>query len=180
MTQTQKTSKPRFTAVQIYNHPGGHLSFWHPPEWQLQEGSISPLLESGMDTPQPAVSLYPDPSDDATFISISLQDIGEPLEAEESSLLAEGIQEGLEQLEECVIERLETLADIGSWCQEWVCTFVQDGITRRRRARLFCEGRYLYSVVVQGSTEERYEYWRGMLEWVMLTILERPTEFRSE
>ena len=115
--------------------------------------------------------MYPDPSDGATFISITVQDMGEPLAAEESSLLAEGIEEGLNQLDGCVIEKLEVLAEVGDWCQEWVCTFVQDGMTRRRRARLFCAGNFLYSVVVQGATSERYEYWRGMMEWVMLTVL---------
>ena len=85
--------------------------------------------------------------------------------------MADGVEEGLKRLEGCVVERLEVLADVGDWCQEWVCTFIQDGTTRRRRARLFCAGQNLYSVVVQGATPERYEYWRGMMEWVMLTVL---------
>lgn len=157
------TEKPRFTAVRIYNHVAAHLSFWYPPEWTLQE----------TDTPQHAVSLYPDPSDAATFLSITVQDLGQPLAKEEQPLLAAGVQEGLEQLKGCVIERLETLTDVGDWCQEWVCTFVQDGVSRRRRARLFCEGPQLYSVMIQGANAERYEYWRGMLEWVMLTVNSR-------
>ncbi len=161
MSSTSHPARPRFTSVKMYKHAAGHPSFWYPPEWQLQE----------TDTPHPAVSLYPDPSDGATFISITVQDMGAPLAAEESSLLAEGIEEGLNQLDGCVIEKLEVLAEVGDWCQEWVCTFVQDGITRRRRARLFCAGNFLYSVVVQGATSERYEYWRGMMEWVMLTVL---------
>ncbi len=165
MSLTPQPSKPRFTAVRIYNHLATPLSFWYPPEWRLQE----------TDTPHPAVSLYPDPSDEATFVSITVQDMGQPLAEEESSLLAEGVQDGLAQLEDCVIERLETLSDVGDWCQEWVCAFAQNGISRRRRARLFCAGRYLYSVVAQGSTAERYKYWQGMLEWVMLTVLQSST-----
>ena len=161
-----QTNKPRFTAVRLYKHADANLSFWYPPEWRLLETA----------TPHPAASIYPEPSEEATFFSISMQDMGEPLAAEESSLLAEGIEEGLERLEACVVEQLETLPDVGDWCQEWVCTFKQDGTTRKRRARLFCVGKYLYSVVVQGATEERYEHWRGMMEWVMLTVLNTSVE----
>ncbi|MDE0461038.1 MAG: hypothetical protein OXH93_01435, partial [Caldilineaceae bacterium] len=117
--------------------------------------------------------------DEATFISITVQDMGQPLAAEESSLLAEGIEEGLNQLDQCVVERLDALDDVGDWCREWVCTFVQDGTTRRRRARLICAAQYLYSVVVQGATTERYEYWRGMMEWVMLTVSNTTVDLGS-
>ncbi len=161
-----QTNKPRFTAVRLYKHADANLSFLYPPEWRLFETAI----------PHPAASIYPEPSEEATFISIAMQDMGEPLAAEESSLLAEGIEEGLERLEACVVEQLETLPDVGDWCQEWVCTFQQDGTTRKRRARLFCVGQFLYSVVVQGATEERYEYWLGMMEWVMLTVLQTSVE----
>ena len=139
MASTQQPARPRFTSVKTYKHAAGHPTFWYPPEWQLQE----------TDTPHPAVSLYPDPSDEATFISITVQDMGQPLAAEESSLLAEGIEEGLNQLDQCVVERLDALDDVGDWCREWVCTFVQDGTTRRRRARLFL--RRAISVFGRGS-----------------------------
>ena len=98
--------------------------------------------------------------------------MGQPLAKEESSLLAEGIEEGLQQLDDCVVEKLEDLVDVGDWGKEWVCTFLQDGTTRRRRARLFCAENLLYSVVVQGASNERYEYWKGMMEWVMLTVFQ--------
>lgn len=160
MPSTPPAEKPRFTAVKVYNHPSGHLSFWHPPEWDLQAS----------DSPHPAASLYPDPTDPATFVSITVQDMGQPLAPEERAPLAEGVQEGLEQLDGCVIESLQNLPGVGDWGQEWLCTFVQDGVRRRRRARLFCGGRFLYSVVIQGATEERYAHWQGMLEWVMLTV----------
>ena len=103
MASTERRARPRFTSVKTYKHAAGHPTFWYPPEWQLQE----------TDTPHPAVSLYPDPSDEATFISITVQDMGQPLAAEESSLLAEGIEEGLNQLEECVVERWATGARSG-------------------------------------------------------------------
>ena len=170
MSSTKQPNKPRFTSVKLYKHPSRNLSFWHPPEWRLLE----------TDDPHPAVSLYPKPTEEATFFSITMQDMGAPLAEEESLLLAEGVQEGLEQLESCAVERLETLDDAGDWCQEWVCTFEQDGTTRKRRARLFCVGQYLYSVVLQGATEERYEYWRGMMEWVMLTVLKSSVEQPDE
>jgi len=170
MSSTEPPIRPRFTSVKLYKHPSINLSFWYPPEWRLLEA----------EEPDPAVSLYPEPAEEATFVSITVQDMGEPLAEEESALLAEGVREGLENLEACQIERLETLEDAGDWCQEWVCTFLQDGTTRRRRARLFCEGQYLYSVVLQGATEERYEYWRGMMEWVMLTVLNSATDLSGE
>ena len=170
MSSSEPPIGPRFTSIKLYKHASRSLSFWYPPEWRLLEA----------EDPNPAVSIYPEPSEEATFVSITVQDMGEPLAAEENALLAEGVQEGLEKLEACQVERLETLEDAGDWCQEWVCTFVQDGITRRRRARLFCEGQYLYSVVLQGATEERYEYWQGMMEWVMMTVLDSSADLSGE
>ena len=170
MTSTNQPNRPQFTSVRQHKHASKHLTFWYPPEWRLFEA----------EEPNPAVSLYPEPSEDATFFSIAMQDLGEPLAQEETALLAEGVQEGLEQLESCAVERLETLADAGDWCQEWVCTFVQDGMTRKRQARVFSEGQYLYSLVLQGATEERYEYWRSMMEWVMFTALKSSVDLPGQ
>ena len=170
MTSTKRPDGPRFTSVKLYKHASKHLTFWYPPEWGLLEA----------DDPHPAVSLYPEPPEEATFVSIAMQDMGQPIVEEERALLAEGVQEGLESLDTCEVQRLETLEDAGDWCQEWVCTFVQDGTTRKRRARLFCEGQHLYSIVLQGATEERYEYWRRMMEWLMLTVLDTSEELAGQ
>lgn len=53
-------------------------------------------------------------------------------------------------------------------------------MTRKRQARVFSEGQFLYSLVLQGATEERYEYWRSMMEWVMFTALKSSVDLPGQ
>ena len=151
---------PRFTSVRLYNSPDGLLSFWYPPEWQMEV----------CEEPTRTVTLTPDPADPATSLVIELHDLEAPLLRRERRLILEGVKEGLAQLDDCVIERLEALDQTGRWGVEWECTFQVGDERRKRRARLYFSDRYQYAITCQGSTEERYTYWQGMLEWVLLTV----------
>ena len=152
--------RPRFRSVSLYNDPSGLLSFWYAPEWQLQVAS----------SPLPSLTLVPDPRDPVTHIAIAVQDLGEPLAPRERPAILRGVREGLAQLPGCRTESLVELDQGGPWGVEWVCTFSAGKGRCRRRARLFFSDRYQYSVVCQGSTEERYAYWQGMFEFTLLTV----------
>ena len=158
-------ARPRFRKVSIYNSPDKRLSFWYPPEWGLEESLF----------PHCCVTLQPDPRDPATTMTIEVQDIKAPLAEQERELVSQGVREGLSQLDECQIQHMEELEGVGDWALEWICTFAYDGQRRKRRARLFFSDHYQYSIMFQGATEERFDYWRGMFEWVMLTV--RTTSF---
>ena len=157
---TQRHDRPRFTSATPYNTEDRILSFWYATEWQIEDSA----------SPHRCVTLHPDPADPATVMTMTVQDIQAPVSEEERSLVVEGIEEGLNQLENCVVERMVDLEGVGDWGIEWICTFSFSGQRRRRRARLFFRGRYQYSVMFQGSTEERFDYWKGMFEWTMLTV----------
>lgn len=167
MTQPDsQTDRPRFTGVSLYNHAEGHLSFWHPPEWRLQE----------LDTPHLAIALHPNPTIVATNVTIEVKDLQAPLAPEERILVAEGIKAGLNELEDLVIETWHALGPetMGEWGLEWICYFSDAGQRRKRRARVFVSHHYLYSVICQGATEADYAYWQGMFEFVMLTVGSKP------
>lgn len=167
MPSITMTDRPRFTSISIYNHARGHLSFWYPTEWQLHE----------TDSPHVSVTLLPDPTDPATHITIEVKDFPGPIAAADHEVIIEGVQEGLAQLTDSTLERWRELGRTeaeeqatGDWGLEWMCTFVDQGQRCKRRARLFFTRRHLYSVICQGSTEEVYGYWQGMLEYVLLTV----------
>lgn len=158
---SERPQRPRFKRVSIYNSPDKLLSFWYPPEWELVEKEI----------PHRSVTLYPSPADKATLVTIQVRDLKAPLQPEEHSVIMEGIKEGLQKLDDCVVEKFSELDDkSGSWGVEWICEFSYDGHRRRRRSRIFYSDHYQYSVMFQGSTLERFRYWQGMFEFVMLTV----------
>jgi hypothetical protein len=151
--------RPRFTSVTPYNTPDRRLSFWYASEWQLDEAT----------SPHTCITLTPDPADPATVMTMTVQDMGDTVTVDDRSIIVEGVEDGLGQLDLVEIERMSDLDKMGDWGLEWVCTFVFDGQRRKRRARLFFRDRLQYSVMFQGSTEERFDYWKGMFEWTMLT-----------
>ena len=162
VTPDLPSTRPRFTGVSLYNHPGGHLSFWYPKGWALQVS----------DSPHLAVSLLPNPTDPTSNVTVEIKDLQEPLAAEERELIVSGIREGLAQLQDCDVESWRELGagDVGAWGIEWICTFTDSGQRRKRRARLFASNRFLYSVLCQGTTPAHYVYWQGMFEFVLLTV----------
>ena len=162
--------RPRFTSASIYNHPSGLLSFWYPMEWLLQ-AAPSPL---------PDVYLWPDPCDEATHIAIAVRDLEAPLTVEERPVIWEGVREGLAQLPDCAVESLVELNQDGRWAIEWVCTFAARRRRCQRRSRLFFSDRYQYSVVCQGTTQERYAYWQGMFEFILLTVGTAPFSLQGD
>lgn len=161
--------RPVFTSTSVYNHPSNLLSFWYASEWYLQVA----------DRDLPAVTLTPDPADPATHIDIVVADVGAPLTIKDRAAVFEGVREGLQQLDGCIIESLTELQDGSPWGVEWRCTFLADGQRCRRRARLLFSNRYQYAIILQGSSEGRYAYWQGMFEWAMLTVATAPFRLQS-
>ena len=156
------TARPRFTDVKLYSHSRGHLTFWYPPQWHLQE----------VETPHLMVTLLPNQQDVATHLTIEVKDIQAPLAEDERPIIADGIREGLTQFDDLVVDSWRELGqdEVGHWGLEWVCRFSDDNEQRKRRARLFFSERNLYSIICQGKTESHYQHWQGMFEFVLLTV----------
>lgn len=164
MTEEAASERPKFTGASLYNHPSGLLSFWYASDWTLD---VAPSA-------LPSVTIYPDEQDPATKITIIVRDIHTPLATSEHSAIIEGIREGVAQLDGYVLDSLVELDEPGRWGVEWQCSFLANGQRRRRRARLFFSNHYQYAVILDGSTEERYCYWQGMMEFTMLTVGTAP------
>ena len=161
MDQDVLISRQQFKSISLYSHEDGYLSFWYPTEWALQE-FYSPHL---------TVQVVPDSRDPATNVTIEVKDLEEPLAEDEREIVVEGVREGLNILNACHIERWIELdeSESGEWGLDWTCTFVDGGMRRRRRARLFFYSQYFYSVICQGATDDHYKHWQGMFEFVMLS-----------
>lgn len=159
------TDRPRFTSISVYNHAQGHLSFWYPTEWQVVESAA----------PHAKVTLLPDAADPATHMTVEVQEFPGPVTATDQPTIAEGVKAGLAQLTDSVLEEWRELdraapREAGDWGVEWVCTFVDAGQRRKRRARLLFTRHHLYSIICQGQTEAHFRHWQGMFEYVLLTV----------
>lgn len=154
--------RPRFRGVKLYNHAEGILSFWYPVDWHIQEAA----------EPEIGVTLWPSPEDPLTHILVDVKDLQDPLSEGEPEILEEGIREGLSELEDCVLESWRSLTheEAGEWGVEWHCTFQLHDALCVRQARMFAQGRLLYAVTFQGSSPGHFEFWKGMFEFIMLTV----------
>ena len=162
MNQHAEALRPRFRGVKLYNHAEGILSFWHPMDWHQQES----------EEPQIGVTLWPNPEDPLTHILVDVKDLQDPLSDGEPEILENGIREGLSELEECVLQSWRNLSreEASDWGVEWQCTFQLHDALCFRQARMFSQGRYLYAITFQGSSNSNFDFWKGMFEFIMLTV----------
>ena len=58
----------------------------------------------------------------------------------------------------------------GYWGVEYLCRLRLDDSLCERQARMFICGQDFYTVTFQGSSHTQFEYWKGMFEFVMLTV----------
>lgn len=155
-------ARPRFTGVRLYNHARGLLSFWYPQNWHKEESAA----------PHIGVTLWPNPDDPLTHILIDVKDLQKPLAEGEAEILENGIREGLSELEDCTLEAWRALSadEASDWGVEWHCSFQLHDALCVRQARMFAEGKYLYAITFQGSSHAHFDFWKGMFEFVMLTV----------
>ncbi len=154
--------RPRFRSLSLYNDTHGRLSFWYPADWHMDEQT----------EPQARVTLWPQALEPLTHIHIELQDLGRPVEASEYPLLCDGVREGLALLPDCTVRAWGALADEGNreWGLQWHCTFRLDETTCVRTARMFVYHQFLYTITFQGMSQARFDYWKDMFEYIMLTV----------
>ncbi len=164
MKSTSAPSRPAFSSVSNYNHPSGLFSFWYAPEWQLHaaEGDAIQIV------------LIPDPQDPFSREVIEVKDVTRPLAPAERKVVLEGVHEGLSQLPEGKVDSFATFEENNRWGIDWLCTFAGESSRVQRRVRLFYSDHYQYSITVQGSTEEQYAYWKGMMEFTMFSLETAP------
>jgi hypothetical protein len=157
------TGKPVFSGLAVYRHLGHRFSLLYPEGWHQAK---APRTAGG------GVVFSPDPEDLHTSVLVQSRRLPSPVESADLPALRDGLLEGVGQLPETVI--LEQTSDaIGRLIDaEAKHTYrdAESGALRKRWIRLLCQGNVQISIVCQGSSEERYDYWLPMFNTIMRTV----------
>lgn len=143
---------PKFTGITTFVDPQGRYSFRYPTDWnvfELADGRDGVLVSPYKDSPQ-------------TFFSVWISPLEYPATAEDFDELRAGVDEGLEQLEDCQV--LSSFNDhYGDLIKfERLITFREGDKTRKRRFWIMYVNKWLFVVTLQGESIEDYQYWVAM------------------
>jgi hypothetical protein len=149
MTQRQP---PRFYGVATYADPLGRFSFRYPTTWHQFE----------LDDQREGVMFSPEAENPQTWFSVWVSQLDANVVAEDLEDLKVGVEEGLSQLPECIVEQRseEPLGNLIKF--ERIFTFREDGVTRKRRLWILYVDTWQMVVTYQGASEEEYDYWLSM------------------
>jgi len=150
---------PRFTGVTTYQDPKGRYSLRFPTDWQRYD------LEG-----REGIRYAPRTDDPDTWFTAWVSKLEEKVVAEDLDDLKAGVQEGLEQLTDCVVAS-ESDVVLGNLIKfERIFTFRENGAIRKRTVWLLYVDVWLISLTWQGSSEEEYEYWLPMANYAYATF----------
>ena len=143
---------PRFYGVGTYKDPLGRFTVRYPSTWnqfELEDNRVGVLFSPVAENPQ-------------TWVSVWVSKLDVHVVAEDLEDLKLGVDEGLAQLTDCVIE-LTTEAPLSNLIKfERIFTFSENGATRKRRMWILYVDTWQMVVIYQGETVEEYEHWLSM------------------
>ena len=151
--------KPAYIGVtKHWDHEAGY-AVWIPNDWRKID--LVKGRQGWIFTP------YKDNFD--TCILVEKTKLKYPVEPKDADLLMEGLVEGVNKLQEPDV--LETKIDTGKLVVllEVKYTFMENGKRRKRWLKSMYWGKSNLILMAQGSTEEDYAYWEGMLYNTMMT-----------
>jgi hypothetical protein len=114
-----------------------------------------------------------DPEDLHSSVLVQSRRLPSAIEPADLPALREGLLEGIGQLPDAEIEEqtAEAVADrLLTVEAKHTYRDAESGQRRKRWIRLLCQGNVQISIVCQGSSPERYEYWLPMFGTVMRTV----------
>lgn len=155
---------PVFTGVKIYNDPQHLFSFWYPHDWSLRP----------LDDDLHGVVVSPYPENISTSFSVAVRDLQTGVTARDLPILKAGVEEGLEQLGDYRLEQMNEFTERQRFGFELIYTFPFGEARRKRRSLIYYRDHWQYSLMCQGATEEEYDYWLSMFEFMMLTCKSGP------
>jgi hypothetical protein len=180
--------RPKFTGINTYRDPLGRYSVRYPSDWntfEIREGVparrgkprkarlASSKRLATEENPLPVregIGFSPDPRDGHTALTMWVSPLDEAVVAEDFAELKEGVDAGLEALEECRVEHAsdDILSNLLKF--ERIYTFREGGETRKRKQWLLYVDTWLMCLTWQGSTPDAYAYWYAMANHSFLTI----------
>lgn len=165
MSEQERENPPRFRGVTTYRDPQGRFSFRYPSTWNTFD-----LTED-----REGALFSPDDSDPTTYFAAWVSRLPEHVVAEDASVLAAGVAEGLSALDSC--EVLESHDDVISNLVKFerIYTFSDGGVIRKRRVWMLYVDTWQIVLVYQGSSPEEYDYWIPMGNYAFATF-ELPQE----
>ena len=157
------TDRPAFHGLQVYRNLTHRFSLLYPEGWVQTN---APRSAGG------GVVFSPDPKDPHTSVLVQGRRLPSAVEPEDIQALEEGLLEGIGRLPGAEIQQhkadvVQKLLDA-----EARLTFkdAENGELRQRWVRLLCQGRVQISIVCQGSSPDRYQYWLPMFNSVMRSV----------
>ncbi|GAB3398900.1 hypothetical protein [Flindersiella endophytica] len=165
MSEQERENPPRFRGVTTHRDPLGRFSFRYPSTWN----------EFDLTEDREGVLFSPESSEPATYFAAWVSELPEHVVAEDASVLASGVAEGLAELDSCTV--LESKDDVLSNLVKFerIYTFVEDGVVRKRRVWMLYVDTWQIVLVYQGSSPEEYDYWISMGNYAFATF-ELPQE----
>jgi hypothetical protein len=170
---------PKFTGIIIHRDPLGRFSVRYPTGWHTFDIREEAPLGGGADGPvlaREGIGFAPNPRDPHTALTMWVAPLEHSVVAEDLAELKQAVDEGLQALDECVIESASE-AVLGNLIKfERIYTFREHlqpgdaGAIRKRKQWLLYVDTWLMCLTWQGSSPEEYQYWFAMANYSFLTF----------
>ncbi len=114
----------------------------------------------------------PTADDITTSFSTEARDLGTPIVAADLEILREGVEAGLAQLPELLLEeqQAETVGDFITLEYRFTFREADSNATRKRWLRLLYDGSTQVRLIAQGATPAAFDYWLPVFNQAMRTF----------
>ena len=157
------TQRPAFRGLAVYRDLKNRFSLLYPEGWSQ---SAAPRAAGG------GAILSPDPEDRHSYVLVQGRKLPSSVTKDDLDALRDGLLDGITQLPGAAIQ--EQKADVVNKLLDAEAKHTyqdaETGEIRQRWVRLLCQGAVQISLVCQGSSEERFEYWLPMFNSIMRTV----------
>jgi hypothetical protein len=154
------TEKPAFTGLAIHRDLKHRFSLLYPEGW------VSAPAPNGAG----GTVLVPDPDDRDTLVWVQGKRLRTTVQAGDLEALRAGFEDGLRRLPGAEIEHLEADVIRDLVTMEARHTFREGDAARKRWSRLLYRSNVQITVLAQGSSPERFDYWLPMFTTIMRTV----------
>ncbi len=157
------TARPTFEGLAVYRHLRHRFSLLYPEGWAQAK---VPRAQGG------GVVFTVDPDDRQTSLLVQSRKLPSPVQPEDLDALRDGLLEGVGQLPDVQLldYKAEAIGKLLDAEAQHTYRDAQSGDLRKRWVRLLCQGAIQISIVAQGSSPEKFEYWLPMFNSVMRTV----------
>lgn len=152
--------RPRYTGMHKHVDKEGGYAIWVPKGWR----------EIPMTNDHHGVIFTPHADRIDTSFAAEKRQLPFSVSDEDFDVLREGFEQGLQSLPEVEIESQNERITKTFKILEARCTFVEDGVRRKRWVRNAYWGEGQLILIAQGATEEEFAYYEGMFYNTMMTL----------